>query len=66
MICIASVFITVNGSGFYEIDRSGSVKWSHKNPEASHDADRLPNGNKLVENSTVRNLGVADDGTQWR
>ncbi len=33
--------------GVYEVDRKGSITWSCSGP-ASHDADRLPNGNTLV------------------
>ena len=34
--------------GVYEIDRSGSVVWSYLDDKISHDADRLPNGNTLI------------------
>ena len=42
-----NILITINGSGIYEISRNGKVVWAHKDREASHDADRLPNGNTL-------------------
>jgi len=51
-----NILITVTGSGIYEINRDGKIVWSHKDPEASHDADRLPNGN------TLYNLGWQDKG----
>jgi hypothetical protein len=35
-------------SGVYEIDRNGNVVWSYLDPQASHDVDRLPNGNTLI------------------
>jgi len=41
------ILITITGSGIYEINRDGDIQWSHKDPEASHDADRLANGNTL-------------------
>ena len=51
-----NILITINGSGIYEINRRGKVVWAHEDPEASHDADRLPNGN------TLYNLGWRDKG----
>ena len=51
-----NVLITVRGSGIYEIDRNGKVDWAHEDPEASHDADRLANGN------TLYNLGWQKKG----
>jgi len=50
------ILITVRGSGIYEISRRGKVVWAHKDPEASHDADRLSNGN------TLYNLGWRQKG----
>lgn len=41
------ILITVHDYGIVEIDRSGHVVWEHQDPQASHDADRLPNGNTL-------------------
>lgn len=40
--------IVLSSSGVYEIDRGGNIVWSYSDPEVSHDADRLPNGNTLV------------------
>ncbi|MEG3618073.1 aryl-sulfate sulfotransferase [Magnetovibrio sp. PR-2] len=51
-----NVLITVSGRGIYELDRSGKIVWKHEDPEASHDADRLPNGN------TLYNLGWQNKG----
>jgi hypothetical protein len=51
-----NILITIRGSGIYEISRKGKVVWAHKDPEASHDADRLPNGN------TLYNLGWQKKG----
>jgi len=35
-------------SGVYEIDRNGNIVWSYLDSQASHDVDRLPNGNTLI------------------
>jgi len=51
-----NILITVNGSGIFEISRKGKVVWAHKDRQASHDADRLPNGN------TLYNLGWRKKG----
>lgn len=51
-----NILITVQGSGIYEITRGKKVVWSHRDKEASHDADRLPNGN------TLYNLGWQNKG----
>ncbi len=45
-----NVLFTIRGSGIYEITRAGKVVWEHEDPGASHDADRLPNGNTLYPN----------------
>ncbi len=47
MLDNGNILITVHPSGIYEISRSKKVVWAHRDPEASHDADRLPNGNTL-------------------
>jgi hypothetical protein len=36
------------GNGVYEIDRNGNIVWSYLDSKASHDVDRLPNGNTLI------------------
>ncbi len=51
-------------SGVYEVDRNKKIVWSHKAP-ASHDADRLPNGNTLFvwawgDDSTVPEVREVD------
>ncbi len=33
--------------GIYEINRAGIIVWSYLDDKASHDADRLPNGNTI-------------------
>lgn len=50
------ILVTVSDYGIVELDRSGKVQWQHKDREASHDADRLANGN------TLYNLGWRDKG----
>jgi len=42
-----NILFTVTNRGIYEIERSGRVVWKHEDTGASHDADRLPNGNTL-------------------
>ncbi|MEE2996207.1 MAG: aryl-sulfate sulfotransferase [Pseudomonadota bacterium] len=51
-----NVLLTIRGSGIYEVNIKGAVVWSHKDPGASHDADRLLNGN------TLYNLGWREKG----
>lgn len=50
------ILITITGHGILEIDRAGMVVWQHLDPGASHDADRLKNGN------TLYNLGWRQKG----
>ncbi|MFA4814676.1 MAG: aryl-sulfate sulfotransferase [Candidatus Gracilibacteria bacterium] len=42
------VLIVLSGSGVYEVDRDGNIVWSYEDPKVSHDADRLANGNTLI------------------
>ncbi|MBI4633904.1 MAG: aryl-sulfate sulfotransferase [Deltaproteobacteria bacterium] len=42
-----NILFTMTNRGIYEIDRLGRVVWKHEDGGASHDADRLPNGNTL-------------------
>ena len=42
-----TILFSLYGYGIFEIDRAGTVVWSHLDPQASHDVDRLPNGNTL-------------------
>jgi len=41
------ILFTLHGAGIFEITRAGDLVWSHQDPEASHDADRLANSNTL-------------------
>lgn len=43
-----NVLILSGGSGVYELNRKGKVVWSYQNKNASHDADRLKNGNTIM------------------
>lgn len=43
-----NVLFTVFPGGVYEIDRKGVIVWYHLDEAASHDSDRLPNGNTLI------------------
>lgn len=42
-----NVLFNVHHVGVFEVNRSGQVVWSHLDSGASHDVDRLPNGNTL-------------------
>jgi hypothetical protein len=50
------ILLTITDYGIQEVDRSGKVVWEHRDPGASHDADRLANGN------TLYNLGWRKKG----
>ncbi|MCP4809426.1 MAG: PQQ-binding-like beta-propeller repeat protein [Proteobacteria bacterium] len=41
------ILFSVHGKGVYEIDRAGELLWSHLDDQASHDVDRLDNGNTV-------------------
>lgn len=41
------ILMTITDHGILEIDRAGKVVWQHLDSGASHDADRLANGNTL-------------------
>ncbi len=43
-----TVLITLSGYGVFEVNRDGETVWSYFDPDVSHDADRLENGNTLV------------------
>jgi len=43
-----NILFVLPRKGVYEIDRSGTIVWSYLDSKATHDADRLPNGNTLV------------------
>jgi len=51
-----NILITITSSGIFEISHDGEVVWAHEDPAASHDADRLSNGN------TLYNLGWSKKG----
>lgn len=42
-----NVLFILRYEGLFEVTRSGEVVWSRPDPEASHDVDRLPNGNTI-------------------
>lgn len=42
-----SFLVAFYGYGLIEFDRQGNTIWRHEDPEASHDVDRLANGNTL-------------------
>ena len=42
------ILFAVHGKGVYEIDRDGELLWSHEDAQASHDVDRLDDGNTLI------------------
>lgn len=42
-----NILLVISGSGLYEIDRNGDLIWQLQDPNCSHDADRLPNGNTI-------------------
>ncbi|MHC4444596.1 MAG: aryl-sulfate sulfotransferase [Planctomycetota bacterium] len=42
-----NVLLVLPRKGIYEIDRSGTVVWSHLDAKVSHDADRLSDGNTI-------------------
>ncbi|PIZ91827.1 hypothetical protein COX85_01880 [Candidatus Micrarchaeota archaeon CG_4_10_14_0_2_um_filter_55_9] len=44
-----NVLFVLARKGVYEINRNGAVEWKYENPKVSHDADRLPNGNTLID-----------------
>lgn len=41
------ILFVLPSNGVYEINSAGTVLWSHLDPQISHDADRLANGNTL-------------------
>lgn len=43
-----NVLVLNGGDGVYEINRKGEIVWSYHNANASHDADRLSNGNTIM------------------
>jgi hypothetical protein len=51
-----NTLITIHGAGIFEISPDKKIAWSHRDRQASHDADRLVNGN------TLYNLGWRSKG----
>jgi len=43
-----NILILLPNKGLVEIDRNGKIVWSSLDSKVSHDADRLPNGNTLI------------------
>lgn len=43
-----NILIVLSKSGIYEVNRDGNIVWSYKDANVSHDADRLANGNTLI------------------
>ena len=43
-----NILMLLPNKGVYEIDRKGTIVWSYPDSKVSHDADRLPNGNTLI------------------
>ena len=63
-----NVLFVLPGNGIYEVNRGGRIVWRHLDPEVSHDADRLPNGNTLLvgvlqssENSVIFEITPAGE-----
>lgn len=42
-----NILLSIYPLGLYEINRRGDIVWSLADPHASHDVDRLPDGNTL-------------------
>ena len=42
-----NILLVLSTSGIYEIDRDGNTIWQYLDPDCSHDADRLDNGNTI-------------------
>ncbi len=40
-----TILLLVSASGLYKIDKQGNILWSYSQPNVSHDADLLANGN---------------------
>ncbi len=52
-----NILFTVRGHGIYEVSRKKKLVWSHRDPAASHDADRLDNGNTLYNRGWAKKGG---------
>ncbi len=49
-----NILLPLSDSGIYEIDRSGNLRWSHLDPQVSHDADLL------ADDTILYNFGARD------
>ena len=49
-----NILFTVKRHGIFEINRKGKIIWKHLDRDASHDADRLANGNTLYNHGFVK------------
>lgn len=54
-----NVLFTLRNSGVYEVNRQGDIVWQHLDKEASHDVDRLNNGNTIYARTWV------EKGEDW-
>lgn len=48
-----NILFSLRNSGIYEINRQGEIIWQHLDKEASHDVDRLDNGNTIYARTWV-------------
>lgn len=48
-----NILFSLRKSGIYEINRQGEIIWQHLDKEASHDVDRLENGNTIYARTWV-------------
>jgi len=48
-----NILFNLRNSGIYEINRQGEIIWQHLDKEASHDVDRLDNGNTIYARAWV-------------
>ncbi|WP_432736557.1 aryl-sulfate sulfotransferase [Maridesulfovibrio sp. FT414] len=53
-----NILFTVFGKGIYEITRDKKIVWEHLEKGASHDAQRLPNGNTIYNRGWVEHGGI--------
>lgn len=64
-----NILFVLRQYGIFEIDKQKTVVWCHLDSEASHDADRLPNGNTLyvrgwVEKGDKSVIEIKPDGSE--
>ncbi|MDY7001825.1 MAG: aryl-sulfate sulfotransferase [Thermodesulfobacteriota bacterium] len=63
-----NILFSVHSKGVFEINRDGKIVWEFRDPGASHDADRLANGNTLYNRGWTKQgedvvREVAPDGS---